>query len=498
MRVLSGIQPSGDYLHIGNYFGALRQFVALQEEHEMLLFIADYHSMNSVRDGAQRRAFTRSVALDYLACGLDPTRAMLFRQSDMPEVTELSWMLSTVTPMGLLERAVSYKDKVAQGQPTDHGLFAYPVLQAADILIYRSELVPVGQDQKQHIEMARDIAQRFNNTYGEDLLVLPEPYIPEEVAVVPGTDGRKMSKSYGNAIAMFAAPAEVKKAVMGIVTDSTPVEASKDPTTHLFQLWALFASEEERAEMKARAAAGGLGYGEVKKDLLARLTARFAPMRERREALAARPSEVEDVLADGARRARDRAARARRVPRSRGPGRKAMTINELGSIGEVISALAVVVTLWYLAVQIRQNTHAMEEGRRLALAQTYQVRADALQNMLVQAADSQYIGPLITKLTQQGYPEDVSALDRLSPDERGRFRQWQIAQQTHWDNMFFQYQQGYLDEEYYQDSFRERVARLAPTWKALGITGGRRSFTDEIERLLAERTRAVDEAPPQA
>jgi tryptophanyl-tRNA synthetase len=304
VRVLSGIQPSGDYLHIGNYFGALRQFVALQEEHQMLLFIADYHSMNSVRDGAQRRAFTRSVALDYLACGLDPGRAMLFRQSDMPEVTELSWLLSTVTPMGLLERAVSYKDKVAQGQPTDHGLFAYPVLQAADILLYRSELVPVGQDQKQHIEMARDIAQRFNHTYGEDLLVLPEPYIPEEVAVVPGIDGRKMSKSYGNAIAMFAAPGEVKKAVMGIVTDSTPVEAPKDPSTHLFRLWALFASEPERTEMAARARKGGLGYGEVKKDLLARLTARFAPMRERREALAARPDEVEDVLADGARRAR--------------------------------------------------------------------------------------------------------------------------------------------------------------------------------------------------
>jgi tryptophanyl-tRNA synthetase len=304
VRVLSGIQPSGDYLHIGNYFGALRQFVALQDQHEMLLFIADYHSMNSVRDGAQRRAYTRSVALDYLACGLDPQRAMLFRQSDMPEVTELSWLLSTVTPMGLLERAVSYKDKVAQGQPTDHGLFAYPVLQAADILLYRSQLVPVGQDQKQHIEMARDIALRFNHTYGEDLLVLPEPYIPEEVAVVPGVDGRKMSKSYGNAIAMFAAPGEIKKAVMGIVTDSTPVEAPKDPGTHLFSLWSLFADEAEREEMKARARAGGLGYGEVKKDLLARLTARFAPMRERREALAARPSEVEDVLADGARRAR--------------------------------------------------------------------------------------------------------------------------------------------------------------------------------------------------
>ena len=174
-----------------------------------------------------------------------------------------------------------------------------------------------------------------------------------------------------------------------------------------------------------------------------------------------------------------------------------MTISDLGALGELISAVAVVVTLWYLAVQIRQNTHAMEESKRLALAQTYQMRADALQSMLVHAAESQYIGPLITKLTQLGYPEDVSAIERLTPDERGRFRQWQIAQQTHWDNMYFQYQQGYLDEEYYQDSFRERVARLAPTWKALGITGGRRSFAAEVERLLAARLSVVDDPPPR-
>ena len=304
MRVLSGIQPSGDHLHIGNYFGALRQFTALQEEHEMLLFIADYHSMNGVRDGAQRRAFTRSVALDYLACGIDPARSILFRQSDVSLVTELAWLLSTVTPMSLLERAHAYKDKVAQGQPSDHGLFAYPVLQAADILLYHSNLVPVGQDQKQHIEMARDIAQRFNHVYGADLLVLPEPYIPEAVAVVPGTDGRKMSKSYGNAIAMFATPPEIKKSVMGIVTDSTPVADPKDPSAHLFALWGLFASEAEREQMVARATAGGLGYGEVKKDLLARLSALFEPMRERRAALAAVPGDVDDILADGARRAR--------------------------------------------------------------------------------------------------------------------------------------------------------------------------------------------------
>jgi len=304
MRVLSGIQPSGDYLHIGNYLGALRQFVALQAEHEVLVFIADYHSMNSVRSSEDRRVFTRSVALDYLACGLDPSRVILFRQSDMPEVTELSWLLSTVTPMGLLERAHAYKDKLAQGQSADHGLFAYPVLQAADILLYHSDLVPVGQDQKQHIEMCRDIAQRFNNAYGEDLLVVPEPFIPDEVAVVPGTDGRKMSKSYGNTVAMFASKKEIKKAVMGIVTDSTPVEEPKDTDTSLFQLWSLFANADEKAVLFTRAEAGGLGYGDVKKDLLARIMEYFEPMRARREALAARPDEVEDILADGVRRAR--------------------------------------------------------------------------------------------------------------------------------------------------------------------------------------------------
>jgi tryptophanyl-tRNA synthetase len=305
MRVLSGIQPSGDFLHIGNYFGALRQQVALQEEYEVVLFIADYHSMTSVRDAAARRVYTHAVALDYLACGLDPSRSMLFRQSDMPEVCELAWLLSTVTPMGLLERAHAYKDKIAQGLTADHGLFAYPVLQAADILLYRADLVPVGQDQKQHIEMCRDIATRFNNAYGEELLVVPEPFIPKEVAVVPGTDGRKMSKSYGNAIAMFASAKQIKKAVMGIVTDSTPVEAPKDTDTNLFALWSLFATADEREELFARAKAGGLGYGEVKKDLLGRLMAHFEPMRERRAELEQHPDDVEDVLADGVRRARE-------------------------------------------------------------------------------------------------------------------------------------------------------------------------------------------------
>jgi tryptophanyl-tRNA synthetase len=304
MRVLSGTQPSGDYLHIGNYFGAIQQYIAFQEEDEALYFIADYHSMNSVRDANLRREYTRSVALDYLACGIDPSQAVLFRQSDAPEVCEFMWLLSTVTPMGLLERGHAYKDKVAQGQSADHGLFAYPVLMAADILLYHADVVPVGQDQKQHLEMARDIAARFNHTYGEDVLKLPEPYILDGAASVPGTDGRKMSKTYGNGIAMFAPEKAIKKAVMAIVTDSTPVEDSKDTDTPLFQLWSLFAGDDERAELFERARKGGLGYGEVKKDLLRRLLEFFEPMRERRAELAARVDVVEDVLEAGANRAR--------------------------------------------------------------------------------------------------------------------------------------------------------------------------------------------------
>ena len=303
MRILSGIQPSGEP-HIGNYFGAMRQHVELQERGEAIFFLADYHSMTTIRDAAERRRFTLELAIDYLACGLDPKRAVLYRQSDLPELCELAWILTTVTPMGLLERATSYKDKIAAGAPVNHGLFAYPVLMAADILIYNADIVPVGQDQKQHLEMTRDIAGAFNHTYGREVFKLPEPHILEEVAVVPGTDGRKMSKSYANTIRMFAPEAELKKAVMGIVTDSTPVEQPKDTATALFQLWSLFATPAERKALFARAKAGDLGYGEVKKDLLARLLAHFAPLRERRAELARHPGDVEDALADGARRAR--------------------------------------------------------------------------------------------------------------------------------------------------------------------------------------------------
>ncbi|MCZ6464584.1 MAG: tryptophan--tRNA ligase [Proteobacteria bacterium] len=309
MRLLSGMQPSGEALHLGNYFGALRQWVALQEKYEEALwFIADYHSMTTVRDPAIRRRYTFATALDYLAAGIDPERSIVYRQSDVPEVCELAWLLGTVTPMGMLERAHAYKDKIAQGQSAEAGLFNYPLLMAADILLPRSELVPVGQDQKQHLEMTRDIAQRFNQTYGVEALTLPEAYILEDVAVVPGTDGRKMSKSYGNTIPMFESEKVIKKAVMGIVTDSTPVADPKDPQAVVFQLWSLFASEAERGEMAERAVRGGMGYGEVKKDLLARLLETFASMRERRAYYAERPDEVEEILARGAERARALAA----------------------------------------------------------------------------------------------------------------------------------------------------------------------------------------------
>jgi tryptophanyl-tRNA synthetase len=306
-RVLAGLQPSGA-AHIGNYFGSMRQMVALQEHNRGTYFIADLHSLNSIRDAAVRRRYTLDMALDYLAVGLDPAKVVLYRQSDLLEVCELAWVLTTLTPMGLLERCHAYKDKLEHGSKPDHGLFAYPVLMAADILIHRAQLVPVGLDQKQHIEVARDIAVKFNLTYRE-VFELPEPYILKEVAVVPGTDGQKMSKTYGNAIDVFAPEKQVRKQVMGIVTDSTPVEAPKDPdSSTLFQLYALFASPEERAEMAARFRAGGYGYGEAKKALLAKVLDYFGPARARRESLAKHPDAVEDVLLEGARRARETVA----------------------------------------------------------------------------------------------------------------------------------------------------------------------------------------------
>ena len=309
MRVLAGIKPTSDALHLGNYFGALRQFVDLQEKYrETLYFIADYHSMTTLRDGDERRRNTLDVALDYLGAGVDPERATFFVQSDVPDVTELTWILSTVTPMGLLERAHAYKDSLAKSESPNHGLFTYPVLMAADILLYHSDLVPVGQDQKQHLEMTRDMATSFNHNYGEEIFKLPEPYTLESSAVVPGTDGRKMSKSYGNTIPMLGNKKSTKKAVMGIVTDSTPMEDSKEPTGPLFDLYALFANEEECEELAAKTRAGGLGYGHIKIDLLERVTDYFADMRERRADYEKRPDDVLAILAKGAEEARAMAA----------------------------------------------------------------------------------------------------------------------------------------------------------------------------------------------
>lgn len=313
MRILSGVQPSGK-LHIGNYFGAIRQFVELQHKGSGLYFIADLHALTTIRDPEKMRAHSRDVALDFLALGLDPDKATLFKQSDVPEVSELSWILSTVTPMGLLERAHSYKDKVAHGISPDHGLFAYPVLMAADILIYRSDVVPVGKDQKQHLEITRDIAVKFNQTYckGFDpatgkggVLTLPDPMIMEDTAVVPGVDGQKMSKSYGNTIDLFAPDKETQKKIMSVKTDSTPVEAPKDPDKcNVFALLKLFASAQELAAIREQYVKGGTGYGEFKKKLLEFFMRQFGEARKKRLELEKNTDYVDDVLRKGAERAR--------------------------------------------------------------------------------------------------------------------------------------------------------------------------------------------------
>lgn len=308
--VVSGIQPSGT-LHFGNYFGALRQHIALHTHHEAYYFIVNYHALTTVRDAMALRQWSVDIALDYLALGFDPSRAALFLQSDVPEVTELAWIFNCLTPVSDLENGVSFKDKVAQGLNANAGLFTYPLLQAADILIYGGSLVPVGADQKQNLEISRDVAGRFNRTFcPEDapLFPVPEPLILEDVAVVPGTDGRKMSKSYGNTIGIFDEGSVLKKKVMSIVTDSTPLEEPKDPNAdNVFALIRLFATPEKTEEIASAYRAGGYGYGHAKKELLGLITEGFAEARERRKALAERPDDVLDVLRDGARRARTRA-----------------------------------------------------------------------------------------------------------------------------------------------------------------------------------------------
>ncbi len=307
MRILTGVQPSGQ-LHWGNYFGAMKPIIDSQDKGETFVFVAQYHALTTVHDAGRLRTATWDVALDFLACGLDPAKACLFRQGDVPEVHELAWLLSVVTPMGLLERCHSYKDKLARGIPASHGLFAYPVLMAADILLYQSDLVPVGRDQKQHVEVTRDIAAKFNQTFGE-VFRLPEPLIAEKVAVIPGLDGQKMSKSYNNTIGLFDDPKDVKAKIMRIATDSTPLEAPKDPDTcRVFALYRLFADDAEAEEMRRNYLRGGYGYGHAKKALFEIYQRKMAPFRERRDYLAAHPEEVEATLRAGAERAR-RAAR---------------------------------------------------------------------------------------------------------------------------------------------------------------------------------------------
>ena len=304
MRILSGIQPSGT-LHLGNYFGMMKPALELQEQGEALYFIADYHSMTSLFDPAERRRNTWDVALDFLACGLDPSRTIFFRQSDIPEVTELTWMLGTLTPMGLLERCHSYKDKTSRGIASNFGLFAYPVLMAADILIYDSNVVPVGQDQKQHVEVTRDIAIKFNEQYGETF-VIPEPRIRSEVAKVPGTDGEKMSKSYGNTIEIFGEEKALRKKIMGIKMDSrTPQEPKPDAENNLaVQLLKLVAPKELAGDYQEQLRAGGFGYGDLKKALFEQYWSYFAAARAKRAELAANPDYVNKVLSDGAHKAR--------------------------------------------------------------------------------------------------------------------------------------------------------------------------------------------------
>lgn len=306
-RVLTGIQPSG-ILHIGNYFGAIRNTIELSEKmDESVVFIADLHSLTVNPDPEDLRRRVRGVAVDFIACGLDPEKTIFFRQSDVPIVCELTWILNCVTSLGLLERAHSYKDKIAKGFVPNNGLFSYPVLMAADILLYHAHVVPVGKDQKQHLEITRDLAIRFNQTYG-DVFTIPEPYINENVAVVPGTDGQKMSKSYNNTIEIFCDPKTAKKKIMSIQTDSKGLEEPKDPDScNVFALYKLFATPEQQAELAAKYRAGNFGYGHAKLALYDAYMNFFEPMRKRREELLADPASIDAALRKGAEKARERA-----------------------------------------------------------------------------------------------------------------------------------------------------------------------------------------------
>jgi len=302
MRILSGIQPSGK-LHLGNYFGMMRPAIALQDEGEAFYFIADLHALTTVQSAYALREHVRGVAVDFLACGLDPARACFFRQSDVPEHTELAWVLSTVTPMGLLERCHSFKDKTSRGFAASHGLFAYPVLMAADILLYDSDRVPVGKDQKQHLEVTRDIAVKMNETFGT-AFKLPEPIIQEHTALIPGLDGAKMSKSYNNTIEIFLEEKALRKKILSIQTDSTPMEEPKPiENSSILGLYRIVADPADYAVMEGEFRSGGKGYGDFKKRLFGAVWEYFGPMRKRREEVLADPDYVDDVLRDGAERA---------------------------------------------------------------------------------------------------------------------------------------------------------------------------------------------------
>ena len=307
-RILSGIKPTGQP-HLGNFFGMMRPAIDWQEKGEAFYFIADYHALTTVRDPAALREFSRAVALDFLACGLDPKKAVLFRQSEVPEVTELSWILSCVAPMPMLENCHAYKDYVAKEKVPNHGLFAYPVLMAADILIYDSNVVPVGRDQRQHVEVTRDLAQKMNALYGE-VFAVPESSILPTMATIPGLDGQKMSKSYGNTIGLFEEEKALRKKIMSIVTDSSPVDQPKDPAgSAILGLYRLVAGESDVAQMEADFQAGGIGYGDFKKRLFDALWEYFAPMRTRRAEIASDPQYLDRVLADGSARASEAARR---------------------------------------------------------------------------------------------------------------------------------------------------------------------------------------------
>lgn len=316
MRILAGIQPSGK-LHLGNYFGSIRRLIQYQETSELYAIIVNLHALTTVREGNRLSEFTIDAATDFLALGMDPDKSVFFVQSDIPEHTELTWYLSNVTSMGLLERSHAYKDKIAKGLVPNSGLFFYPVLMAADILLYQSNKIPVGKDQKQHVEMTRDIAASFNNVYGETF-VIPEPDILDDVAIVPGLDGEKMSKSYNNYIEIFEDEKSLKKKVMSIKTDSTPLESPKNPDKcNVFTLYKLFANETEIKEMRGKYEAGGFGFGDAKKALYEKMIEYFAPFREKRKELDSKPDVVRDILAIGAKKAREKAKETIELVRSK-------------------------------------------------------------------------------------------------------------------------------------------------------------------------------------